>query len=128
MSFSSAENNYKRGNYEQAAREYEIVLNTLQSPPTSRRYLEMRLESLISLIDIYFYRQVNITKACERLQMFMTDMKTIRNQGVLRASTLLDYQRKEHELRASHLPKCESYNGLERDMEQFKRKFEEEFE
>lgn len=128
MSYNSAKKNDKKGNYEEAAREYEIVINTIPASVDSRRYLEIRLESLIKLVDIYFYKQVNINAACEYLQMYFDNMNIIRNQGTLRASDLLDYQRIEKEFASEHSPKCENYEGIDKDMENFKRKFEKEFE
>jgi hypothetical protein len=126
--FSSAENNYKRGNHNLASQEYEIVINTIPASADSRRNLEMRLESLIKLVDIYFYKTPNINNACDYLQLYFENMNLIRNQGTLRASDLLNYQRKEMEFARQHVPKCENYNRIDTDMDRFKKIFEEEFE
>lgn len=128
MSFNSAERNYNRGNYQEAAREFEIVINTIPANTDSRRHLEMRLESLIAMVDIYFYRFINITNACQYMNMFFDNMNTIRNSGMLRASSLRDFQRKEQEFRSEHATKCDSYQNIERDMEEFRKRFEEEFD
>lgn len=128
MSFNSAEKNFKNEKFEEAAREYEIVVNTVPATTDSRRYLEMRLESIIKLVDIYFYHQVNISKACKTVQLYSDNMNRVRNQGTLRASALLKYQRIEQEFTAEHAPKCRSYEGIDSDMDRFKQKFEEEFD
>lgn len=127
-SFDSAESNYKKENYREAAREYEIVVQTIPVSTDSRRDLEMRLESLINLTDIYLYHSVNINDACRNIQLFMGNMNTIRNKGVLRANKLLYYQRKEKEFEAEKLPKCENYQNIDSDMQNFEKKFNEEFE
>ena len=128
MSFSSAEKNFKNGSFEDAAREYEIVINTIPESTDSRRHLEMRLESLIKLVDIHFYHHVNISKACEYVQQYSNNMNLVRNQGTLRSSALLTYQRVEQEFAREHKPKCRSYKGIDSDMDRFKQKFEKEFE
>ncbi|TVQ16307.1 MAG: hypothetical protein EA361_04330 [Bacteroidetes bacterium] len=128
MSFSSAERNFKNSSFEEAAREYAIVINTIPASTDSRKHLEMRLESLIKLVDIHFYHHVNVSKACEYVQQYSTNMNVVRNQGTLRASTLLTYQRVEQEFASEHEPKCRAYKGIDSDMDRFKQKFEEEFE
>lgn len=127
-SFESAEKNYKRGNYEQAAREFEIVINTIPASSDSRKNLKMRLESLIALVDIYFYKYVSIDKACNYLDMYRNNIKQVRNQGTLRASELLTYQRKEKEFEAEDAPNCRNYREIDLNMEEFEKKFDEEFE
>ena len=128
MSFNSAERNFNNEKHAEAAREYEIVINTIPATIDSRRYLEMRLESIIKLVDIYFYHRVNMSKACENVQLYSENMNLIRNQGTLRASALLKYQRVEQEFATKHEPKCQSYKGIDSDMDRFKQRFEEEFE
>jgi hypothetical protein len=127
-SFNAAENNYKKDNFQQAARDYEIVINTIPEDIDSRRYLEIRLESLIKLIDINFHRHISLNQACEYLQMYYSNINAIRFEGVLRSSDLLNYQRIEKDFEAQHSSKCQSFRNLDRDMDEFKKKFEEEFE
>ncbi len=127
-SFESAEKNYKRGDFQQAAREFEIVINTIPSTTDSRKNLKMRLESLIALVDIYFYKYVSIDKACSYLDMYSDNINRIRNQETLRASELLTYQRKEKEFEAEDAPNCRNYREIDLNMEEFKKKFDAEFE
>ncbi len=127
-SFNSAQDNYKNGQYKQAIREYKIVINNVPANIDSRRDLTNRLESLIDIIDIYFYRSVDISKACEYMQVYKRDMNTIRNAGVLRTSQLLEFQKKEQEYAADYMPKCESYERIDDDMDKFRQKFDEEME
>ncbi len=125
-SFSSAQDNYNKGNYQQAIREYKIVVNTVPANIDSRRDLTNRLESLIDLIDIYFYKHVNISKACEYVHIYNRDMNTIRGSGVLRAYRLLEFQKKEQEYVDKYMPKCKTYEHIDDDMDKFRRKFDEE--
>ncbi len=127
-SFDSAENNYKKENYREAAQEYEIVVQTVPVSIDSRKDLEMRLESLIKLTDIYLYHKINITDACRNIHTFMSNMNSIRNKGVLRANRLLYFQRIEKEFEAEKIPKCENYQNIDDDMQNFERKFNEEFD
>lgn len=128
MSFSSAEDHLNKGNYQQAATDFEIVINTIPAQIDSRRNLNMRLESLIHLIDIYFYRHINIQNACKHIDTYLSDINVIRHQGTLRASELLHYQQKEKEYLSEKRTKCAKYESIESDMERFQRRFEEEFE
>ena len=126
-SFSAAQNNYKDGNYEQAIREYKIVINTIPANIDSRGDLTNRLESLIDIIDIYFSKYVNITKACEYVEIYKQDMNVVRTSGVLRTGQMLEFQQKEQEYISDYMPKCESYEKSGDDMDRFRRDFDEEF-
>lgn len=128
MSFNSAEDHYKRENYKQAKQEFLIVTETIPANIESRRYLIMRLESLINLIDISFYKIVNIEDACEHLNSFFDTMNTIRNRGVLNARQLLHYQQIEKDCMDQHVVKCEGYENIHDDMDEFRKNFESEFD
>lgn len=127
-SFSSAKDNYKNGNYQKAIQEYQIVINTIPANIDSRGDLSNRLESLVDLIEIYSYKYVDLSKACEYIETFNNDMNIVRARGVLRASQLLDFQRKEQEYKADYLPKCDNYKKSGDDMNRFRETFEEEIE
>ncbi len=127
MSFSSAESNYKAGNYEQALQEFKIVVNTVPVSVDSRRYLEMRLDAILYIIDIYFYKHVNLSQGCEFLNLYLEDMNAIRRGEVLRAGQRLEYFSKEQEFIANYVRRCENYQKTDEDMDNFRRRFEEEF-
>jgi hypothetical protein len=128
MSFRAAENKFRQGKYNEAAIDYEIVLQTISADHTSRKYLEMRMESLVRVIDIYFNRANDISKACDHLDHYFATMDHIRRTGILKASDLLEYQRLEKRYDKEYFPKCEAYKNLDHDMERFREKFEQEFE
>lgn len=127
-SFASASDSYKKGRYSEAARDFEIVITSIPAETDSRRNLEMRLESLVKLLDIYYARTTNLTMACQTLQMFYDTMYEVRNKGILRSNDLLAYQRRELDFDVEYAPKCENFKNLDRDMIEFKKKFDEEFE
>ena len=125
-SFSSAETNQRRGNYEQAVQEYQIVINSVPVTNDSRRYLEMRMESIINMVEIYFDNLKDFTKACQFVYLYLDDMDTIREGEVLRASQLLRFLRKEQEYLNDHLEHCKKYQEMEDTRERFRRKIQEE--
>ncbi len=128
MSFNSAESDYKKGNHKEAAQKFDIVVTTISASIDSRKHLEMRLESLIKLIDIHFYKSVNINQACEYLDMYNSTMNTVRNSGVLRPTDLLKYLKQQQEFANKEAGMCESYERVGEDMDKFKKTFEKEFE
>lgn len=127
-SFSSAERNYDNGHYNNALQEFIIVVNSIPVHTDSRRHLEMRMESLIYIIDICFYKHVNIERGCEYLELFLNDMNGIRNSEVLRASQRLELLRKEQEYRADYISRCESYHKSDDNIDKFRQLFDEEFD
>lgn len=126
MSFNSAENNYKEGNYKEAAHEYTIVVNTIPVSIDSRRYLELRLQSVIGLVDIFFNKTINFEQACKYVDLYVSDMKTVTAGDVLRASDRLNYLRKEQEFNNNYVSKCKTYRRSEYDIEEFRKHFEEQ--
>jgi outer membrane protein assembly factor BamD (BamD/ComL family) len=128
MSFNSAENDYKKGNYKEAAQKFDIVVNTIPAAIQSRKHLEMRLESIIKLIDIHFYKSVNITQACEYLDVYNNTMNVVRNSGVLKSVDLLTYLKKEQEFASKEATQCASYKRVDKDMDDFRKKFDKEME
>jgi outer membrane protein assembly factor BamD (BamD/ComL family) len=128
MSYSSAESDFKNGKYAEALQKYDIVVNTIPASIPSRKHLEMRLESIIKLIDIRFYKSVNITQACEYLDEYNNTMSIIKNSGVLKSSDLLGYLKKEQEYAKKEATQCAGYERIGKDMDKFRKKFEEEMD
>ena len=127
MAFSAAERDYSNGDYRDAAQKFDMVVNSIPATSDSRRHLEMRLESLINLVDIYFYKSVNIRQACEYMQEYQNTMSTVSNSGVLRATGLMKYAQQAQDYANNHASKCEGYESVGRDMNRFRKTFEEEF-
>jgi hypothetical protein len=125
LSFSAAENDTKKSNFQEAAQKFEIVVSSIPEGVDSRKHLVMRLESLINLVDIYFYKTVNIEKACLNMNLYFANMNKIRNSGILKGKELLNYLEQEKEF-SKQQSQCESYNRIGSDMEKFRKKFDEE--
>lgn len=132
LSFSSAEKDYKKDKFLEAAEKFTIVVNSIPAATDSRKHLELRLDALINLVDIYFYKYVNITQACEFLGEYNSTMNTIKNTGVLKSVDLLKYLKKEQEYANKELKQCEGYERIGGDMDKFRNKtfdkvFDKEF-
>jgi outer membrane protein assembly factor BamD (BamD/ComL family) len=128
LSYNGALRDYSKANYTEAAQKFDIVVSTIPASIDSRKYLELRLESLIKLIDIYFYKSANFSKACDYLQQYANTVSTSRNSGVLRSATLLKYLKQLQEYNNEEASQCESYQRIDGDMDNFKKTFEKEFD
>ena len=128
LSYNIALRDYSKANYTEAAQKFDIVVSTIPASLESRKHLEMRLESLIKLIDIYFYRSANFSKACDYLQQYTNTVAISRNSGVLRSSTLLKYLKQQQEYNNKEASQCESYQRIDGDMDNFRKTFEKEFD
>jgi hypothetical protein len=127
LSFDEAETDYKKGKNSDAAQKYTIVVNSIPATVDSKKHLEMRLESLIKLVDIYFYKHINFQQACENLDLYISTMNTIRNSGVLKGSSLVEYLKKEQAFANKEVKQCEAYKSVGGDMNKFRQIFEKEF-
>jgi outer membrane protein assembly factor BamD (BamD/ComL family) len=128
MSFNSAENDLKKQNTIEAAKKLDIVVNTIPANIDSRKHVEMRLDALIYLVDIYFYKDADFTQACNYLDMYMSTMNTIKNTGVLKPSVLLKYLKQEQDYASKEVNQCKNYKGVGKDMDKFRKTFESEFD
>ncbi|HZJ73926.1 MAG TPA: hypothetical protein VFC87_03905 [Perlabentimonas sp.] len=129
FSFKSAEKDYNNEEYKEAAEKYTITVNTIPAGIESRKHLEIRLDALIKLIDIYFYRYVNITNACEFLADYNSTISAARNSGILKSATLLKYLKQQQEYANKETKQCERYERVGGDMDKFRSNtFEKVFE
>lgn len=126
MSFRSAERHFSNEDYRQASQEYLIVVNLIPADTDSRRDLNNRLESLIRLTDIYLNRSVEFARGCEYLNQYLEDMPVVRASGVLRASELVDFARKEQEYIEKKSSVCERFEQSEPDIERMRKELEQE--
>ncbi len=129
LSFTSAERDYKKGEYLEAAQKFTIVVNSIPAAIDSRKHLEMRLDALIKLVDIYFYKYVGIKQACEFLEEYKVTVNTMKNSGVLKGSDLLKYLKQEQEYANKEAKQCDGYERIGGDMDKFRSKtFDKVFE
>lgn len=125
-SFSDAESDYKKGNYREAATNYETVMNIIPKENDSRRSLMKRLDANAALIDIYFNYVTNFELACRKLEQFYSDMEYVKRSDVLRGGQLYDYVQLENDFE-KYKRNCRSFRTIETDKQKFEKIFEEEF-
>ncbi len=125
-SFSDAESDYKKGNYREAAKNYETVMKIIPKEIDSRRSLIKRLDAHVALIDIYFNHVTNFELACQKLEVFYSDMEYVKRSDVLRGRQLYDYVQLENEFE-KYKRNCRSFRTIETDKQKFEKIFEEEF-
>lgn len=128
MSYKVANNDFKKGDFNEAAQKFDFVVTTIPANIDSRKHLELRLESLIQLIDIRFYKSADISKACEYLGMYDETINTARNSGTLKSTDLLKYFKKMQEYSEKEVGQCAGYERVGTDMEKFRKKFDKEFD
>ncbi|HNS29108.1 MAG TPA: hypothetical protein PKL52_01120 [Tenuifilaceae bacterium] len=127
LSYNAAEKDLKKGNYQDAANKFEIVVSSIPEGIDSRKYIVIRLESLIKLVDIYFYKSVNFEKACQNLNLYFSNISKVRNAGVLSTKELFNYLEQEKEF-SKEKSQCESYQRVGSDMEKFRKDFDKKIE
>jgi hypothetical protein len=127
MTFKSAERDYNKSEYNKAAQKYDFVVNTIPESSDSRKHVELRLDALINLIDIYFYKSVNIQQACECLHLYQSAVNAASKSGVLRATGIMKYAKQAQELAGKHTSKCESYERVGGDKKKFEGTFDDVF-
>lgn len=128
LSYNAALRDYRKASYTEAAQKFDIVVSTIPASIDSRKHLEMRLESLIKLVDIYFYKSANFSKACDYLQQYANTVETARNSGILRSVTLLNYLKQLQEYNKKEASQCENYQRIDVDMDNFRKTFNKEFD
>jgi outer membrane protein assembly factor BamD (BamD/ComL family) len=126
-SFSDAEKNMRKGNYKEAAANYEIVLNAIPITTDSRSDLMMRLDATTALIDIYVNYRTNFEHACEKMDIFSSDMQYIQKADILRGRQLYRYLQLEKDY-AKYDNQCKRYRSLESDKDDFEKIFDQQFD
>ncbi|MBN1988309.1 MAG: hypothetical protein JW783_02795 [Bacteroidales bacterium] len=126
LSYKAAERSYKNGEYNDAAKGYEIVVSSIPVNVQSRKLLEMKMESNIKLIDIYFSKSVNLDKACEQTTSYMENVRRVKNGGVLKSKDLLRYLELQQDFE-KHLTTCANREKIDSEKKSFEKTFDEEF-
>ncbi len=119
-SYKMAVQNYKKEHYTEAAQQFNIVADIIPFSSSSKSYVEMRLESLIKLVDIHFYRSPNFTLSCNYLQEYSRTVDHAQRNGVLSKSLLYKYLKQLKEFEAKEAKQCDSYQRIDVDMDSFR--------
>lgn len=125
LSFDNGEKNLKRDNYKEAAQAFEIVVSNIPEGIDSRKYAEMRLDAIIKLIDIYFYKSVNLDRACSHLDNYASTLQKVQSNGVLKGKDLLRYMNLEQDF-AEKRKSCENRQTLDSRKKDFEKILEQE--
>lgn len=128
ISFKSAQKEYAKKQYKEASQHFDIVVNLIPSSADKSKHIEMRLESLIALIDIHFYKAPNFTNACGYLQDYANTIDACQKSGVLKSAKLLKYLKQLQEYNAKEANQCDSYQRIGSDMDAFRNTFNEVFD
>ena len=100
------------------------VLSNIPEGVEVRKYTEMRLDAIINLIDIYFYKSVNLDRACQLLDSYSTTLLKAKSKGVLKGKDLLNYQKREQEY-SEKRSSCEGRETLDERKKVFEKVFDE---
>lgn len=125
-SFDNGEQNYSKKRWTEASESLEIVVENIPVSVDSRKYLIMRFEANVMLIDIYFNRTNNLPAGCKSLNAFLDDINYVKKLGVFRAKDIFKYLELEKEY-AQLKVKCDSFGAINSDKKAFEKKFDEEF-
>ena len=126
-SFSDGEKDYKKKRYNEAVPSLEIVVENINVRDVSRKYLIMRFEANLMLIDIYFEKLNNLRAGCVALNSFIDDINAIKSSGIFKAKDIYKYLELEKEY-STYITQCESFESIEKDKSDFEKIFDEEFE
>lgn len=125
-SLSDAESDYRRGNYADAAENYELFLSLVPVSVESARQISRRLDATAALVDIYLNHITDFEKACQNIKLFNSDIEYVMNNEEFRGRQLHNYLQLQNEINQNRW-KCDSYDSIDSDKDKFERVFEEEF-
>lgn len=126
-SYEEGEQAYNRERFEEAAVSLEIVVENISIQIDSRKYLLMRFEANVMLIDIYFKQLNNLPSGCRCLNSFFDDLNKVKSTGVLKAKDLFKYLELEKEY-DQYRRQCENFESIDSKKTDFEKVFDEEFE
>jgi len=126
-SYDNGEKEYNRGHYSEAAPDLEIAVENISITTDSRKYVTMRFEANIMLIDIYFNHLNNLPAACRCLNCFLDDLSRIKNSGILKVKDLLKYLDLEKDY-SDRIRQCNNFETIDDKKSEFEENiFNEEF-
>ncbi len=126
-SYEDGENDYNKKRYKEAAESLEIVVENIPVNTDSRKYLLMRFEANVMLIDIYFKQLNNLPSGCRCLNSFFDDLAKIKSSGIFRAKDIYKYLELEKDY-DQYRRQCENFESIDDKKTDFEKVFDEEFE
>lgn len=125
MSFDNGNKQFRKADFKEAAQAFEIVVKNIPDKIDSRKYAEMKLDAIISLIDIYHSKWVNLDKACDNLNYYSSALQQFQSRGVLKGKDLLKYLNMEQDY-AEKRKMCENRDTLDDRKKKFEKILEQE--
>lgn len=126
-SYEDGENDYNKKRYKEAAESLEIVVENISVNTDSRKYLLMRFEANVMLIDIYFKQLNNLPSGCRCLNSFFDDLAKIKSSGIFKAKDIYKYLELEKDY-DQYRRQCENFESIDDKKTDFEKVFDEEFE
>lgn len=126
-SYEAGEQDYSKKHWSDAAESLEIVVENIPATVDSRKYLIMRFEANIMLIDIYFEQLNNLPSGCRCLNAFLDDIEAVKKSGRLKSKDIFKYLELEKDY-AKYKSTCDNFENIDSDKKEFEKKFNEEFE
>ncbi len=125
--YNDAEGFYQKGHYQEAATNYQVVLDKIFTiPDESKKHVYILLNSELRLIDIYFNNLNNLSAGCEVLERFKKDVDLIVKLNIIKGKDLKDFlvaqKRFEPELK-----NCQNYKSIDIKKNEMEKKFDKEF-
>ena len=125
-SYSDGEKDYNKKRYDEAVPNLEIVVENIDVRDVSRKYLIMRFEANVMLIDIYFNKLNNLRDGCVALTNFVDDINAIKSSGIFKAKDIYKYLELEKDY-ATYITQCENFQSIDEYKTDFEKIFDEEF-
>lgn len=126
-SYEDGEKDYNKKRYNEAAESLEIVVENIEISAVPRKYLIMRFEANVMLVDIYFNKTNNLPAGCKALNNFLDDLDAIKNSGIFKAKDIYKYLELEKDY-SKFICQCENFESIDDKKDEFEKIFEEEFE
>lgn len=126
-SFDAGEQDYSKKRWSEAAESLEIVVENIPIYVESRKYMILRFDAHVMLIDIYFNQLNNLPAGCRCLNSFFDDLNYLKNVPNLKSKDIFKYLELEKDY-AKYKSTCDNFEDIDSDKKEFEKKFNEEFE
>jgi|AntAceMinimDraft_14_1070370.scaffolds.fasta_scaffold201464_1 hypothetical protein len=126
-SYDAGKKDFNKERFDEAAESLEIVVENINVRTDSRKYLLMRFEANVMLIDIYFNQVNNLPGGCKALNSFLGDIDAVKSSGIFKAKDIYKYLEMEKDLEP-YKRQCDNFESIDDKKDDFEKIFDEEFE
>lgn len=125
--YNDAEDFYKKENFQEAAMNYQVVLDKIFIIPNeSKKHVYILLNSEQRLIDIYFNNLNNLSAGCEVLERFNKDLDLVVQLNIIKGKDLKDFLVAQKRFEPE-LINCQNYKSIDIKKNEMEKKFDQEF-